>query len=343
MAVSCFGHLRDGQRVHVVRLGREPGPELHVLDLGATVQSLFVTGGDGQRRNIVLGHATPHEYLASRDYLGGTIGRYANRIAAGTFELDGRPIEVGVNDRGNHLHGGPDGFDRRIWTIVDDRGDEATFALTSPDGDQGFPGELQAQVTYTVEPGRVRVALSATTSATTVVNLTNHAYFNLAGAGSGSIDGHELQVRAGRFTPVDCAGIPLNDHVDVSRTPFDFRASRPLGPVVRSGHSQVVRAAGVDHNFVVDGTGMRTAATLHCSTTATQLEVATDQPGLQVYTGNHLDGRSQSTGQLLRAGDGIALEPQAFPDSPNRDGWPSTVLRPGECYSSTIEWTFSPT
>ncbi len=344
MTVETVGQLDDGRAVQVVTIGRAPGIELQVLDLGATVHRLDVTGGDGVRRNVVLGHPTPQEYLDSTFYIGGTIGRYANRIAEGRFELDGTAFEVGTNDRGHSLHGGPDGFDRRTWSVERHDDTSVELALTSPDGDQGFPGEVRATVTFTVLDDRVDVVLTATTTAPTVVNLTSHAYFNLAGEGAGTADEHLLRVAAGRYTPVDGAGIPEGDHATVEGTPFDLREPTVVGAAVRSAHPQVVAASGIDHNYVLDGSGSRVVAQLDCPTTRTRLELTSDQPGLQVYTGNFLDGQRRSTsGVLLRQGDGIALEPQLFPDSPNRPQWPSAVLRPGQTYTSHLAWTVSGT
>lgn len=340
MAVGEFGELPGGQVVRRVVLGAAPGPVLTLLDLGATVQALEATGGDGARRNIVLGQATPADYLASSDYLGATVGRYANRIAGGRFEIDGVPVRVGANDRGNHLHGGPDGFDRRLWDLADHSETHAVLVLDSPAGDQGFPGNVRATARYEVVGDLVRILLTATTDAATVVNLTNHAYFNLDGAGRGTIDDHELVVAADRYTPVDDTGIPLGGGpVDVAGTALDFRTPRPLGAAARSGDPQVVAVRGVDHNYVLRGTGLRHAATLSSPRTGSVLELHTDQPGLQVYTGNGLDGsRPSATGGRYRQGDGIALEPQLFPDSPNRPDFPSALLRPGEEYRSAIEW-----
>lgn len=336
-----FGRLVDGRPVHRLVLGSPPGPVLHLLDLGATAHRLEVTGPDGCRRNVLLGHATPDAYLASTDYIGGTIGRYANRIKEGRFALDGREIRVGTHDRGNHLHGGPDGFDRRLWTVVDRDDDSATLELVSPDGDQGFPGEVRARVTYAVGAGEVRVTLTAETTATTIVNLTSHAYFNLDGEGAGTIDQHHLQVPAGEYTPVDPTGIPMGGHAAVAGTPFDFREPAPIGPAVRVGHEQVQAARGIDHNYVIRGQGLRTHAVLASRASGIRLEVRSDQPGLQVYTGNFLDGsRSAPDGSLLRQGDGIALEPQVFPDSPNQLGFPDATLRPGETYRAEIRWRF---
>lgn len=336
-----FGQLPDGRDVHLLTIGAEPGPVVEVLSLGATVHRMLVACGDGERRNVVLGHPDVAERLASSDYLGGTIGRYANRIAAGRFPLEGREVEVCTHDRGNSLHGGPDGFDVRLWEVVSHTADEVALGLVSPDGDQGFPGTLTVTVRYRVDGDTVRVRMEATTDATTVVNLTNHAYLNLEGEGAGTIDRHELFVEADEYTPVDATGIPVGDHEPVEGTPFDLRTSTLLGPVVRTVHPQVVDAQGIDHNYVVRGSGLRRAAVLTSPATRTGVELWTDQPGVQVYTGNFLDGTSRSTsGGLYRQGDGIALEPQLFPDSPNRPAWPSAVLEPGATYAATLEWRF---
>jgi galactose mutarotase-like enzyme len=339
MAVSDAGTLPDGRGVRRITLGTPPGPVLHLLDLGATVEGLEVTCGDGRRRGIVLGRRFVQDYPASTDYLGGTVGRYANRIADGRFDLDGQPVQVGTHDRGNHLHGGPDGFESRIWQLSDVSARGARFALDSPDGDQGFPGAVHAELQVDVTDAGVRMSFEAETDATTVVNLTSHAYFNLDGAGSGTVDHHELTVLADEYTPVDDTGIPLGAHAPVAGTPFDFRRPALVGPAARSDHEQVVRLGGIDHNYVLRGSGLRRAAVLSSPRTATTLELHTDQPGLQVYTGNAFDqARPAATGGRHRQGDGIALEPQLFPDSPHHPEWPSATLRPGETYRATLEW-----
>ncbi|MEO5665915.1 MAG: aldose epimerase family protein [Nocardioides sp.] len=338
---QVFDELADGREVRLLTIGSAPGPVVDVLTLGATAHRLVVTGGDGVRRNVVLGHADAAERLASGDYIGGTIGRYANRIAAGRFELEGREVVVSTHDRGNSLHGGPDGFDQRVWDVVSHDRDEVVLALVSPDGDQGFPGTVTARVTYRVAGHAVQVVMEATTDATTVVNLTNHAYLNLDGEGAGTIDDHVLTVPADDYTPVDATGIPLGDHAPVEGTPFDFREAVRIGDAVRREHPQVVDARGIDHNYVVRGEGLRLAAILESPRTATRLELFADQPGLQVYTGNFLDGTRRSTrGGVYRQGDGIALEPQLHPDSPHHAEWPSAVLRPAERYRSEMAWRF---
>ena len=338
-----FGRMPDGRDVHVLTIGAGPGPVVEVLTLGATVHRLLVTDADGGRRNVVLGHPDVEERLASGDYLGGTIGRYANRIAAGRFPLAGRVVEVETHDRGNSLHGGPDGFDVRLWDVVSHTPDEVVLSMTSPDGDQGFPGTVTATAGYRVDGDTVRVTMQATTDAPTVVNLTNHAYLNLDGEGSGTVDEHLLLVEADAYTPVDATGIPLGDHAPVDGTPFDFRSAAPIGPAIRAEHPQLSDARGIDHNYVVRGTGLRRAAALSSPRSGLGVELWCDQPGLQVYTGNFLDGTRRSTsGARYRQGDGIALEPQLFPDSPNRPEWPSALLEPGETYRSVMEWRIAP-
>ncbi len=335
--------LPDGREVRCLRIGAAPGPVVEVLTLGATVHRLEVAAPDGVRRNIVLGHASVAERLASTDYVGGTIGRYANRIAAGRFPLDGREIQVGTNDRGNSLHGGPDGIDRRLWDVVEHQPDEVVLSLFSPADDQGFPGAVSLIVRYRVDGATVRVEMEATPDAHTVLNLTNHAYFNLDGEGAGTIDDHLLTVVAAEFTPVDATGIPLGGHAPVAGTPFDFSRPTPIGRAVRAEHPQVVAARGIDHNYAISGAGLRTHAVLESSRSGIRLELRSDQPGLQVYTGNFLDGGRPSTqGGRYRQGDGIALEPQLFPDSPNHPEWPSAQVRAGETYRAVLEWDLRP-
>jgi galactose mutarotase-like enzyme len=251
-------------------------------------------------------------------------------------------VRLGVNDRGNHLHGGVEGFDKRLWTVVEHGPHHAVLALASPDGDEGFPGALSVVARFDVSDTAVRIAYEATAEATTVVNLTNHAYFNLDGDGAGTVDDQLLRVLAERYTPVDGTGIPLGDHASVDGTPFDFRTATPVGAAVRRQHHQLAAARGVDHNFVVDGSGWRLAAVLESPRSASRLELRTDQPGLQVYTGNFLDGSARSSeGRAYRQGDGIALEPQLFPDSPNHPDYPSAAIGPGDVYRAALEWAFS--
>ena len=243
MRAQPFGESSRGL-VQVLTIGSEPGPVLEVLDLGATVHRLWVTGGDGVRRNVVLGHATPEEHLESVDYVGGTIGRYAKRIRAGRFPLDGRRVQVATNDRGNHLHGGRDRFHQRIWEVLHQTDDQLTLKLTSPGGDQGFPGELIAVATFTTTENSVQLLLGAITDEPTVVNLTSHAYFNLDGDGSGLLGEQRLRVVARAYLPVDALGMPL-DPGPVAGTGFDLRDPARLREAIE-------RTGGLDHNYVLD-------------------------------------------------------------------------------------------
>ena len=336
-----FGTTPDGRAVSRLVLGGEPGLELHLLDLGATIHRLRVTGADGVRRDVALGHPAAADYVASDAYLGATVGRYANRIRAGRFELDGAAVQVPPNDRGNALHGGPEGFDARVWNVVEATDDTAVLTLTSPDGDQGFPGQVEVTARFVVGTDALDLELTASTDAATVVNLTQHVYLNLDGEGSGTVDDHELQVLASRYVPVDATGIPLDGYAPVDGTPFDLRTPRRVGDVVRQGHEQLVPAQGLDHDLVPDGSGVREVARLRGPVSGTVLTLSTDQPGLQVYTGNFLDGTLPSpSGGRYRQGDGIALEPQLHPDSPNRPALADPVLRPGETYRWRAVWRF---
>ena len=330
MRAQPFGESSRGP-VQVLTIGSDPGPVLELLDLGATVHRLWVTGGDGVRRNVVLGHATAEEYLDSVDYVGGTIGRYANRIKDGRFSLDGRVVQLTTNERGNHLHGGPEGFHRRMWDVVRHKDDQLALRLTSPRRDQGFPGELIVLVVFETTADSVLVRFEAVTDAATVVSLTSHAYFNLDGDGSRSVEDQLLQVAADTYLPVDAQGIP-QDLQPVAGTPFDLRQPARLREVVG-------RTGGLDHNFALEGDGP--AAVLDSPGTRTRLELRTDQPGLQAYTGGGFDGsRHSTTRQPYHGSAGLALEPQRFPDTPNRPEFGSAVLRPGETYHARIEWRF---
>ena len=304
-----------------------------MLSLGATVHRLVVTGGDGVRRNVVLGHADAAERLGSGDYIGGTIGRYANRIAAGRFELEGREVVVGTHDRGNSLHGGPDGFDRRLWDVVSHERDEVVLALASPDGDQGFPGTVTARVTYRVIGQAVQVVMEATTDAVTVVNLTNHAYLNLDGEGAGTIDDHVLTVPADDYTrstpPASRSAATLRSRARRS-TSVRRRHRWGAAPGASAGGGRARDRPQLCRPRRGTPDGRRPRVPAH----GTRLELHSDQPGLQVYTGNFLDGTRRSTGGgRYRQGDGIALEPQLFP-APQPARVALGVLRPGETYSA---------
>jgi aldose 1-epimerase len=338
-----FGALPDGRSVGRYTLGRPESLQLRVLDLGAVVQELLVPDRHGDTANVVLGFADVDGYVhAADDFYGAVVGRFANRIAGAQVELDGTTYRLSANDGPHALHGGADGFHRRLWTVDDAGEDRITLSLVSPDGDQGFPGTLRATVTYEVAGDEVRIGYTAESDATTVVSLTQHAHFNLAGEGSGSVEGHLLGVAAGRYTPVGPDLIPTGELADVDGTPFDLRRPRPIGERLRLDHVQLRRGRGYDHNLVLDGAAP--AAVLEDPVSGRRLEVHTDRPGLQVYTCNFQDGSHYGTsGRSYRQGDGVALETQTFPDGPHHlgdPGWPDPVLRPGETFRSTTVWRF---
>lgn len=344
-----FGTTRAGEPVARHELVRD-GLRLRVLTYGAIVQSLEVPGPDGAPVDVVLGFGTLAGYRAHNSpgpYFGATIGRFANRIAAGRFTLDGQEHVLATNDGPNALHGGADGFDRRTWEVAERSQSALTLRRLSPAGEEGYPGALEVRVRYALEPRRVlSIAYEARTDAPTVVNLTNHTSFNLAGEGSGSVEGHELEVRAQRYLPVDAIAVPDGPPAPVEGTPFDFRRAAVLAPRVRADHPQLAVGRGIDHAYVLDEgeetDGLALAARLRDPASGRSLEIHTTEPGLQVYTGNFLDGSLVGTGgRAYRQGDGIALETQHHPDSPNRPDFPSTVLRPRETFASRTEWRFS--
>ncbi|MFE2422861.1 aldose epimerase family protein [Streptomyces hokutonensis] len=319
---ELFGTLPDGTPVHRWTLERA-GVRVRVLSYGGIVQSVEVPDRAGHAADVVLGFADLDGYLAHPEpYLGALVGRYANRIAGGRFPLEGVTYSLAQNNAPNSLHGGERGFDKRVWDVEPvEHG--LRLSRVSGHGEEGFPGRLDVSATYTLdESGALRIAYQATTDAPTVVNLTNHGYFDLSG--SGNPGGHELRLAASRFTPVDADLIPTGSLDDVSGTRFDFRESRKVG-------------TGYDHNFVLDK-GLTPApveiAELHDPASGRVLTIATTEPGIQLYTGDYL-------ADPFAPGAGIALETQHFPDSPNRPEFPSTELRPGEVYSSATVYAFS--
>ncbi|CAL9312981.1 aldose epimerase family protein [Streptomyces sp. SudanB182_2057] len=345
---ELFGTLADGTEVHRWSL-ENGGTRMKVLSYGGVVQALELPDRHGRYANVVAGFDDLADYAAGSPYFGALIGRYGNRIDAGRFTLDGKPYQLDVNDGGNSLHGGARGFDKRVWDVEPfTEGTDVGLRLryTSADGEMGYPGTLRTRVTYTLtRHGDWRIDYEATTDKATVVNLTSHVYWNLAGEGSGSIEDHELSLAAARYTPTDAGLIPTGELAKVAGTPFDFRHAKPVGRDLRAGHEQLVLAQGYDHNWVLDkGITARPehVATLRDPHSGRTLKIATDQPGIQFYSGNFLDGTLTGTsGRTYRQGDALCLETQHFPDSPNQPSFPSTVLRPGRTYRTTTIHRFS--
>ena len=342
LTAEPFGALPDGSPVTRYTVRGPAGLTLRVLDYGGIVQSMEVPDARGRVTNVVLGFASLDGYLAATNpYFGALVGRYANRLAAGRFTLDDRSYTVDVNAKGQCLHGGSNGFDKRLWHAEPVSDNELRMSLTSPDGDQGFPGRLKVEVTYCLLKSGVRIDYTARTDAPTVINLTNHSYFNLAGEGSGSVEAHTLVIDADEYTPVNRDLIPTGQIAGVAGTPLDLRTETTIGAHLRDPHPQMLAARGYDHNYVLRGTGLRRAARLADPATGRVLEVLTDQPGLQLYSGNFLDASLVGTGgRGYRQGDGLALETQHFPDSPDHPAFPSTLLRPGPPFTTSTTWQF---
>jgi aldose 1-epimerase len=342
-----FGCLSDGTEVEAITLRNARGLAARILTYGGIVALLEVPDRTGRIDNVVLGFDSLDSYLRSPHYLGPLIGRYANRIARGRFVLDGETYQIPINLPPNALHGGPQGFNCAVWAVEHaEAGDVPTLTLThvSPDGDQGFPGRLTVQARFVLIEDALQLEFKATTDQPTVLNLTSHWYFNLAGPGSGDILGHELLIPAEAFLPADATLIPTGEIRPVAATPFDFRNAMPIGARINDADEQLACANGYDHTFVLP------VASNNCSVLAARvreslsgrvMEVWTTEPGVHFYSGNSLDSSDPgSGGRPYRPRDGFCLETQHYPDAPNHPQFPSTVLRPGETFRSRTEFRF---
>jgi aldose 1-epimerase len=349
LTVAPFGALENGQQVRAFTMTNSRGVEVRVLDYGGIIQSIRTPDRAGALADIVLGFDDVQGYVKSSPYFGALTGRYANRIAKGRFQLDGKAYTLAVNNGPNALHGGIKGFDKVIWS-VEPHGDSAGVRLvlryTSPDGEEGYPGTLRATVTYTLtHANQLVLDYEATTDKPTIVNLTNHSYFNLHGEGSGTILDHVLTLNADRYTPIDSTSIPTGELPPVAGTPFDFRKPTAIGARIDQPDRQLKNGRGYDHNFVLSrpsgATGLVHAAHVVDPSSGRTLDVETTEPGVQFYTGNFLDGSfAGKKGHVYQRRTGFCLETQHFPDSPNKPQFPSTVLRPGQTYHSRTQFTF---
>jgi len=341
-----YGTLPDGSAVHKYTLTGS-SIAVGILTYGGIIDRIDVPDAAGTPANVVLGYPDLAGYQRSnKPYFGALIGRYANRIANGRFSLDGKAYALAVNDPPNTLHGGQRGFDKVVWSVEAATPAGVRLRYVSPDGDEGYPGRLDSRVTYALDGGDgLRIEYTATTDAPTIVNLTNHTYFNLGGEASGDILDHEVQIDASRYTPVDRNGIPTGEIAAVDGTPLDFRVSRAIGARIRQAHPQLVNGRGYDHNWVLDraaGDPISHAGSARDPNSGRRLDVFTTEPGLQFYSGNFLDATEVGTGETIyRQSAGFALETQHFPDAPNVPSFPTTVLRPGQVFYSETVFRFS--
>ena len=346
-----FGTI-GGEDVTLWTLTNAAGMEVKIMNYGGIVQSIRVPDRNGNFTNVALGFDNLGDYVEMNPFFGTITGRYANRIANGTFELEGETYTLPINNDPNTLHGGEMGFDKFIWDTIPVQTDEGIglqMSRLSPDGEEGFPGNLEVTVTYVLtENNELRIDYLATTDAPTVVNLTNHSYFNLAGEGSGNILDHELMLNADNYTPVDETLIPTGVIEPVADTPMDFTTDEEIGARIRNANfEQLLIGRGYDHNYVLnrpspDDASLILAARVHEPTTGRTMTIQTTEPGIQFYSGNFLDGTLVGpSGQMYRQGDGFALETQHFPDSPNQPDFPSTTLMPGDEYVSTTIYGFA--
>ena len=342
-----YGTTKDGHTIEEYTLRNAAGMEVKCISFGGILTSISVPDRQGRLANVALGFDSLAKYEAEHPYFGAITGRYANRIGGGRFSLDGVDYQLFQNDGGNSLHGGEVGFDKRIWSASESDG-ALEFAYRSPDGEEGYPGNLDVTVRYSLDADNgLRIDYNAETDAPTVLNLTNHSYFNLQGEGEGAIYDHLLTLNADHYTPTAEDQIPTGEIEPVAGTPFDFRRAKTMGSGQRSAHPQIAAAKGYDHNFVLKRDGLAEgelglAARVYEPRSGRVMEVWTTEPGVQFYAGNFLDATlAGASGRLYRQSDGFALETQHFPDSPNKPQFPSTVLRPGERFVSTTVYRFS--
>ena len=348
MKKELFGKAADGKEVYIYTLRNKNGMEARITNYGGILVSLMVPDRNGKPGDVVLGYDSLAEYIKDSPYFGALVGRYANRIGKGRFTLNGVEYKLAINNGANHLHGGLKGFDKVVWDVNEKEsrpGGSLTLSYRSKDGEEGYPGDLSVKVVYSLtESNELRIEYRATTDKPTVVNLAHHSYFNLAGAGNGDILSHELFIDADLFTPVDSGLIPTGEMRSVKGTPMDFTQPTAIGARINSNDTQLKIAGGYDHNWVVNKPmkSFGLAARVLEKTTGRVMEVWTTEPGLQFYSGNFLSGSNIGKGgKRYEHRFGFCLETQHYPDSPNRPQFPSTILNPGQTYSSTTVYRFT--
>ena len=348
MIKSDYGTMPDGTKVEMYNLKNVKGVEMDVITYGGRITSLKVPNKNGEFENVVLGFDNLEDYLKENPFFGALIGRYGNRIAKGKFSVNNKEYTLATNDGPNHLHGGVNGFDRVVWTAQPiEREDSVTLKLTyvSRDGEEGYPGNLEVTVLYTLtNDNKVEVTYEATTDKTTIVNLTQHTYFNLTGDFNKDILGHDIVINADAYLPVDATLIPMGEIKKVEGTPFDFRKPKAIGKEIGTNNEQLILGKGYDHCWVLNGEDdtMRLVASAYDNGSGRMMEVFSDEPGIQFYTGNFLDGTLPApSGGTYAHRTGFCLETQHFPDTPNQKDFPTVVLNPGEKYTSKTTFVFS--
>jgi aldose 1-epimerase len=348
MEKILFGKLEDGNQVFLYSIKNSSGMKVNIINYGAIVTHVFVPDKDGKIEDVVLGYDSLDGYVNDKVFLGAIVGRYGNRIANGKFSLDGKEYQLAKNNGENHLHGGPKGFYKVLWnaeSVKSDSGESLRLKYVSKDGEEGYPGTVELTVTYTVtEANELKIDYEGKTDKPTVLNLTNHSYFNLSGDFTKTILDHELQINADRFTPVYQDSITTGELKEVKGTPFDFRKLTPVGLHINDKDEQMQFGGGYDHNWVLNNFDrkVREIALLYHPNTGRYMEVLSDQPGLQFYSGNFLDGSfAGKNGIIYNKRTALCLEAQFFPDSPNKPHFPSVTLRPSEIYRQTTIYKFS--
>jgi aldose 1-epimerase len=345
---SLFGKLPDGREVFQYTLTNKSGASVKVINFGAIVTSLIVPDRHGKFDDVVLGYDTLQGYVHGQSYFGAIVGRYGNRIGKGQFILEGKKYQLAVNNGENHLHGGNIGFNKVLWDakiVQDSAGPSLQLTYISPDGEEGYPGTVTLSVTYTLtDKNELRIVYNGTTDKTTVLNPTHHSYFNLSGSFTNTILDHLLTIEADSITPVDNGLITTGKYLDVTNTPMDFRTPTAIGARINDQFEQLVFGKGYDHNWVIRNYTkgkVRKAAEVYEQKSGRLMTVYTDQPGLQFYSGNFLDGTAKGKGVSYQLRTGLCLEAQCYPDSPNKPEFPSTTLKPGEVYHQTTLYQFT--